>query len=566
MHTSARILAGAVMVIAAGLLAAAQVKEFKPVTDATLLNPDSADWINWRRTVDGWGYSPLNQINRQNVNQLQLAWSWALNPGSSQPTPLVYAGVMYIPNPGSGVQALDAVTGDLLWEYRAAESRNGPMRSIAIYDDKIYVATPDAHLVALNARSGKVAWDHTVADAKLGYTYTSGPIVAKGKVIAGMTGCTRYKNDVCFISAHDPQTGKEVWRTSTIARPGEPGGNSWGDLPLMFRAGGDAWIPGSYDPKTNLVYWSTAQAKPWARAVRGTDGDALYTNSTLALDPDTGKMKWYYQFIPGETLDMDEVFESVLVDHDGRSSLFKMGKLGILWEIDRVTGKFVSARDLGYQTVLSVDPQTGKVTYLYEVLPRIGVEVNFCPSTAGFKSCRAMAYHPQTQAFYIPMSLHCEKGIFGEVNRVEGGGGTGPVKRTNTFHPQSPNGLGEFLAMDMKSGKVLWRHRTRTPMNSAALTTAGGLAIVGDWDRNLYAFDAANGKVLFQTRMPTSVQGFPITYAAGGRQYLAIPVGTGGGSWTSQVPIELTPEKRRPVNANGIYVFALPDRPATSTR
>lgn len=564
MNSHMRTLAGVVVLMLGGLLTTAQVKDFEPVTDAMLQNPDPAEWINWRRTLDGWGYSPLNQINRQNVNQIQLAWSWALNSGSSQPTPLVYKGVMYIPNPGGGVQALDAVTGDLIWEYRRVYDRSelggGPMRSIAIYADKIYVNTSDAHIVALNARTGAVVWDQTVADNKLGYQYTSGPVVAKGRVIAGMTGCSRYKNDVCFISAHDAQTGKQLWRTSTIARPGEPGGDTWGDLPLVFRAGSDAWIPGSYDATTNLLYWSTAQAKPWARAVRGTEGDALYTNSTLALDPDTGKMVWYYQFIPGETTDMDEVFESVLVDHDGRPSLFKMGKLGILWELDRKTGKFASAHDLGYQTIVRLDPQTGKVAYRPEQIQKIGVEVNFCPSTAGFKSWRAMAYHPQTQAFYIPISLHCETGVFGEVPRVEGRGGTGPVKRTNHFHPQSPSNLGEFLAMDMKTGKVLWRHRTRTPINSAALTTGGGLAIAGDWDRYLYIFDAANGKVLFQTRMPSSVQGFPITYAVRGKQYLAVPVGTGGGSWTSQLPLDLTPEKMRPTSANGIYVFALPER------
>jgi alcohol dehydrogenase (cytochrome c) len=142
-------------------------------------------------------------------------------------------------------------------------------------------------------------WDTQVADPQLGYEYTSGPIVVRGKVIAGITGCSRYKDDVCFITAHDAATGKELWRTSTIARPGEPGGDTWGDLPLTFRAGGDAWISGSYDPETNLIYWGTAQAKPWARVARGTDGDALYTNSTLALDPDSGKMKWYYQHMQG---------------------------------------------------------------------------------------------------------------------------------------------------------------------------------------------------------------------------------------------------------------------------
>jgi alcohol dehydrogenase (cytochrome c) len=567
MHLAAALLTFMV----AGLVVAAQsppIKDFTPVTDETLRNPDPGDWVNWRRTLDGWGYSPLNQITRQNVGQLQLAWSWAMHPGSNQPTPLVRNGVMYLPNPGSIVQALNAATGELLWEYRrefperpgqAAGGGDGrPQRSLAIWDDKIFINTADAHIVALDARTGKIVWDTTVADNSKGYGYTSGPIIVNGKVVAGMTGCSRYKDDVCFITAHDARTGKELWRTSTVARPGEPGGDTWGDLPLVFRAGSDAWIPGSFDPKTNLTYWGTAQAKPWARAVRGTDGDALYTNSTLALNPDTGKITWYYQHIPGESHDMDEVFESVLVDSGPRQSLFKMGKIGVLWELDRTTGKFLNAFDLGYQTLMKIDLLTGKTSYREDVIPKIGVEVEWCPSTAGFKSWRAMAYHPQTQAFYIPLSLHCERGTFREVERVEGRGGTGPVKRINLFHPLVPDQLGEFVAM-AKTGKVLWRQRVRTPYNTAALTTAGGLVFVGDWDRHFYAYDAQTGALLWQTRTPTSAQGFPITYSVGGRQYLAVPSGSGGGSWTSLIPFELTPEIARPAGGNSILVFALPE-------
>ena len=269
-----------------------------------------------------------------------------------------------------------------------------------------------------------------MADPKLGYEYTSGPIVVRGKVIAGITGCTRYKEDVCFITGHDAATGKELWRTSTIARPGEPGGDTWGDLPLTFRAGGDAWISGSYDPETNLVYWGTAQAKPWARVARGTDGDALYTNSTLALDPDTGKMKWYYQHLPGETQDMDEVFESILIDTGGRKSLFKMGKLGILWQLDRTTGKFIHATDLGYQNIVegeSADRQSHLPPRQDPATRRRGRSCARAPP--GFKSWRAMAFSPQTNAFYIPLNLNCEKATFGPVEKVIGNGGTGPVRR-----------------------------------------------------------------------------------------------------------------------------------------
>ena len=351
----------------------AQVKDFHPVTEAMLRNPAPGDWLNWRRTDSAWGYSPLDQIKRDNVQKLQVAWSWAMEDGAQESTPLVHDGIMYLPNPHGVIQALDAASGDLIWEYQpkarevSAPSDSvigGVQRNIAIFDDKIFGTTNDAHIIALDARTGKLVWETVVADSKQGYGYTSGPIVVRGKVIAGINGCSRYKEDVCFITGHDAATGKELWRTSTIARPGEPGGESWGDLPLRFRAGGDAWISGSYDSETNLIYWGTAQAKPWARVARGTDGDALYTNSTLALDPDTGKMRWYYQHLRGETHDMDEVFESVLIDLNGRKSLFKMGKLGILWQIDRTNGTFVHATDLGYQNLVEVGPESGTVTYL----------------------------------------------------------------------------------------------------------------------------------------------------------------------------------------------------------
>ena len=562
------VVVGALTLVLAGSTGTAQVDDFRAVTDAMLENPDPADWLHWRRTLDGWGHSPLDQITTENVHRLRLAWSWALEDGSQQTTPLVHDGVMYIANPGEIVQALDGTTGDLLWEYRReapapGASFGGPPpgrahRNLAMYQDKIYLNSSDAHVVAIDARTGDEVWDTDVGGGA-GFQYSSGSIIADGKVVSGLTGCGRYRDDTCYIVALDAQSGRELWRTSTIARPGQRGGDTWGDLPLMFRAGGDAWIPGSYDPATMTLFFGTAQAKPWARAVRGTDGDALYTNSTLALDPSTGRLKWYFQHLPGETLDMDEVFERILVDYDGKRSVFSMGKIAVLWELDLESGQFRSAKDLGYQTIVDIDPTTGQVTYREGMIQEIGEEVYWCPSTSGFKSWRAMSYNPATEAFYIPMILNCETGVFGPVEKREGGGGTGPVRRTNHFHPKSPDHLGEFLAMSMRTGEVLWRHRVRTPINTAALTTGGGLAVAGDWDRHLYVYDAADGDILWQTRMPTSVQGFPITYAAGGKQYLAVPVGTGGGSWTSQIPAQLTPEKRRPVAGNAVYVFALPD-------
>ena len=541
--------------------------EFVPVTDAMLQNPDPADWLNWRRTLDGWGYSPLDEINVENADQLRLAWSWAMSSeGRPETNPLVYDGVMYIPSPPGVVEALDAVTGDLRWRYRHEHEVDlrgiVTTRNLAIYDDKVYVTTNDGHIVALDARTGTVRWNVVGADPELGFRYTAGPIVVRGKVIASTSGCDRFyeaKEAPCFISARDAQTGDEVWRTSTVALPGEPGGDTWGDTPLVFRIGGDSWTAGSYDPGTDLIYWATAQAKPWARFQRGHSGDALYTNSVLALDPDTGDIVWYNQLLPGETHDMDETFENLLVDHHGRRSLFKMGKLGILWELDRTTGQFLAAHDLGYQTILDVHPQTGAITYRPGMIPTEGVELEFCPSVAGFKSWRAMAYHPDTQAFYVPLLVSCERTTFGPgPERVEGGGGVGISRRTHLMHPDRPDGVGEFVAIDV-NGDVLWRHQTRTVIDSAALTTEGGLAIVGDWDRNLYVHDAASGDILFQSRLPSSVTGFPITYAVQGRQFLAIPVGTDPSMW-SDISGQLTPERNRPTaGGHAIFVFTLPE-------
>jgi alcohol dehydrogenase (cytochrome c) len=493
----------------------------------------------------------------------------------------VHDGVIFLPNPKGVIQALDGATGDLLWEYRPgvtprvdgtpttdnsgvspgtfAGVGRGIQKNIALYGDRLFAATGNASLVAVDARTGRQVWETQVADPELGYFYVAGPVVADGVLVTGVSGCERYKDDVCFITGHDPSTGRELWRTATVARPGEPGGDTWGDLPLMYRAGADAWIAGSYDPDANLVYWATAQAKPWARAVRGTAGDALYTNSSLALDPRTGEIVWYYQYLPGETHDMDEVFESVLIDVDGRPSLFKMGKLGILWRLDRTTGEFLGASDIGYQNILDVDSRSGAVTYRPGMIPEMGVEISMCPSTSGFKSWRAMAYSPRTEALYIPITLNCERATFGPTEQTPGGGGTGPVRRINTLYPGSGGDLGELLAMDIRTGEILWRHRTRSPINTAALTTAGGLVFAGDWDRHLYAYDAETGDVLWQTRMPTSVQGFPVSYAVDGRQYVAVPVGTGGASWSTSLPRELAPDIRRPANGNSIHVFALPD-------
>ncbi len=535
-----------------------QTRTFSPVTDALIERPDPADWLHWRRTLDGWAHSPLTTINTRNAARLQLAWGWTLAPGTSEPGPVVHDGVMFVPQASGRVDAIDAATGDLRWAYVPKFDHSPDVglpsrqRSIAIYGTTVIAAMPNAHLVALDATTGRLVWDHAVADDTLGYRYTSGPIIAAGRIIAGMTGCERYKDDVCFISAHEPQTGRELWRVATVARPGEPGGDTWGDLPLNRRSGADAWIPGSYDPRTGLVYWSVAQAKPWARVSRGTDGDALYTNSTLAIDPKTGKVAWYHQFIPGETHDMDEVFESLLIDRGGRSSLYKMGKLGILWQLDRTNGTFVSAHDLGYQTLVDVDTTKGRVVYKPNMLPKPGVELAFCPDINGVRGWHAMSYDSNNGALVIPIRPACQTGVFFDKvepqnvgtfswygNTALNGAKLGPSSR----HPKMPDHAGELISMDLDTGRVRWRLPMSGPSSVSALTTDGGIAVSGDDDRNLYVADTATGRVLFQTRLPAPLEGSAVTYAVRGRQFIAVGTRSIAGR----------------AGGNAIYAFALPE-------
>ena len=328
-----------------GITVEGQVKNYVPVTDAMLRNPDPADWLMIRRDYKAGSFSPLNRITAQNVNELRLAWSWALQDGSplgNDPAPMVHNGVLYVNNAGEVLQALDARTGDLIWENRYGTNAGAPaMRGITIYGDNVYVTSAEAHLIAFDARTGRVVWDTTIGDrSRNQHSTTSGPLAVNGKLIQGLSGCQTFGGEKCFISAYDAKSGKEVWRFYTVALEGQPGGDTWGGLPDSLRVGAESWITGSFDPDLNLTYWGTAQAKPWMRVSRGSgNGATLYANSTLALNADTGKLTWYYDHAPGETLDLDEVFERVLVDDQGQNYVFSAGKTGILWKLDRKTGK-----------------------------------------------------------------------------------------------------------------------------------------------------------------------------------------------------------------------------------
>lgn len=542
--------------------------DITPVTDAMLADPPDGDWLTWRRSNDARGFSPLQQVNRDNVKGLRMVWSWTMPYGPNQVPLLIHDGVLFSFSDNDIVQAMNAATGDLLWQYTRWLPDNPRLRkmkrSIAIYGNRLFVPTSDTHVVALDIKTGSVVWDTQIGDPAAGYTMTGGPMVAGGKVMIGTQGFAPGGN---YISALDADSGTEVWRFYTIARPGQPGGNSWNGLPVEKRQGASVWVPGSYDSELDLVYFGVAQTydtEPLRIPSRepGITNDALYTDTTLALDPDTGDLIWYYQHLPADQWDLDYVFErhilTLPVKGKEKKVIVTGGKIAIFDVLEAETGKYLFSLDMGIQTLVSgINPETGAKRIDPALIPGRDKTVSICPHAGGAKNWIPDSYNPDSRILYVALMEWCMDMApvpEGSWSLLSSGAGFA-VKPM----PGSDGRYGRLQAVNLETRETVWIHRQRAPLTTGILATAGGVVFVGGMDRYFTAYDDTDGRELWHTRLNDIPNSTPVSFAVDGRQYIAITTGHGAPLTVDRT--QLVPEIRMPSDPGAmVWVFALNER------
>jgi alcohol dehydrogenase (cytochrome c) len=550
------------------------------VTDQVIRAPKPEDWLIHRGNYQAWGYGPLDRINKTNVKNLQLVWSRAMEPGGNEATPIVYNGVMYLGNPVDVIQAIDAVTGELLWEYRhplppVAQMHNGlgqRKRSIALYGDQVYFVSWDNFVVSLDARTGELVWK-TDRGGNLYTSNSSGPIVANGVVIAGST--CQYSGNGCYVTGHDAKTGRELWRNEMIPRPGQPGDETWAGSPFESRWMTGVWGEITYDPELDLVYYGSSGVGPASEAQRNMLGATMAgTNTRFAVRPKTGEIVWKHQTLPRDNWDQECTFEMMIINtpvnpspaagmlsinpnarRGPRKTLTGIPcKTGIAWSFDAANGEFLWAKPTVEQNIVArIDPK-GLVTVNEDVvLKEVGKTYRVCPTYNGGRDWAQGAYNPKTNVMYFPLSNLC----IDSTARTDRAAAPQFVYNTDNVgrFPPGKDKVGRIDAISVETGRTLWTWETRVTNYSPVLATGGGLLFNGSMDRYLRALDADSGQLLWQTRLPTQVVGGTITYSVNGRQYIAVTAG--GGPFTA-TGLSLTPEADTPSGGNAIYVFALP--------
>jgi alcohol dehydrogenase (cytochrome c) len=550
-------------------LAIAQpLENYNAVTDARLTSPEPENWLMYRRTYDGQGYSPLDEINTRNVTRLTPVWtlSTGVNEGHESP-PIVNDGVMFVTTPFNRLLAIEAATGRVRWAYQRQLPADMQMahptnRGAALYGNKIYMATSDAKLVAFDAATGSVVWEKEIADYRAGYYMTLAPLAVHGKILVGASGGERGIRG--FVVAHDAETGEQAWKTYTIPAPGEPGSDTWpGD---SWQTGGaPTWITGTYDPALNLTYWGTGNPGPWTGDTR--PGDNLYTTSVVAFDADTGQIRGHHQYHWNDSWDWDEVDAPLLIDvaRDGRTipTLVHPGRNGYMWILERRAQGigFVDAFPYVFQDVFTaIDPQTGRPEYDMEKKPAIGKPATFCPSLHGGKNWPPAAYNPETRLLYVPANDNLCTTMVGEATEyVPGRGFTGITGVTATLR-EGADHVGELQAWNLATGERVWTHEYGPFANwGPVLTTAGGLVFSGGTaDRYFRAFDARTGELLWEYRLNSGVLGAPVAFEIDGKQYIAVQAGWGVDSVGSQRRVDGFFNQETIVPQGGVvWVFAV---------